>query len=82
MSMYDFKTLPKLVQSAVVRIANDEPFNSAVAWTWDRSETDDRLAIDTWIVANKHPLGSLPSTRERRFGLLVRELIETAATAA
>jgi hypothetical protein len=65
---------PTLVDMAIARIRSGESLLSATAWTWDRADSQDRLAVDDWIVATKHPLGMLPSTRERRFRILVDEL--------
>jgi hypothetical protein len=64
---------PKLVSQATQRVQSGEAFHSATGWVWSMADSNDRLAVDDWIVATKHPLGQLPSTRERRFTLLVHE---------
>jgi hypothetical protein len=66
---------PKLICDVVTRVASGEALSSATPWVWDRADSDDRLAVDDWIVANNHPLGSLPSTRERRFRILADEFV-------
>ena len=69
---------PTLVDMALARIRSGESLACACAWTWDRAETDDRLAVDDWIVSTKHSLGMLPSTRETRFRLLVDQFASQA----
>ena len=65
---------PNIVNAAVLRMQRGESIYSACAWLWDMGRSDDRLSVDDWIVATKHPLGEMPSTREHRFRLLVEEV--------
>lgn len=69
---------PNLVTQAVTRMNAGEAKHGACGWVWTFANSDERIAVDEWIVKTAHPLGQLPSTAERRFMLLVGEVFTAA----
>ena len=71
--------LPQIIESAKLRIERGESFTSAASWVWDMSTSENKQAVDAYLVAARHPLAMQPGTPEQRFRCLLIEATDSDA---